>query len=191
VVFRDGLAAAVPSLLVSLALVGIIVALGWWACTTSGGKMLLRRLPLIGALLRKLAWQRFAQVLHISLLAARKPSDAFRLAGQAADDPVLAAEADRIAALLQAGNPLGPQVTASKVFPSDFSTSLATAEEAGTLETEAERWSQWFRAEANLLAERVAEWVPRGIYLIIVGIVAVLIVRMWTGYFEHLGGMMQ
>jgi len=152
---------------------------------------MLGRVPLAGAVRRHWGLARFSQVMHISLLAALKVSEALRLAGGASQSAVLDEGARSAALKIEAGGNFSDSLREAGGFPFQFGNSMEMAEKSGTLDQELGRWAL---AEAQLAAraqERAAEWMPRIFYVLVVIYVAWRIIGMFTGYFQTLGGAVQ
>ena len=133
---------------------------------------------------------RFCQVMHTSLLAALKMSESLRLAGGASRSAELDGAARRAAEKIEAGGNFSDSLRNAGGFTWEFYNSMEVAEHSGTLDHEFGRWAQ---AEAQLAAraqDRVAEWMPRIVYVLVVLYVASRIIGMFTGYFQTLGGAM-
>ncbi len=185
--------AGIPLRLVVLwSLIALVVAVAvmWSRTATSSvaADRLLRLLPLVGSVRRHWALARFSQVMHTSLLAALKMSEALRLAGGASRSAVLNEGARSAAEKIEAGENFSMSLRSAGGFSFEFNSSMEVAEHAGTLDHEFDRWAL---AEAQLAAsaqDRVAEWLPRIFYVLVVLYVASRIIGMFTGYFQILGG---
>jgi type II secretory pathway component PulF len=148
------------------------------AATSTAADGLLHSIPLIGGARRHWVLARFCQVFQTGLLASFRMSETLQLAGDASQSANIRAAALRASRSLEAGERLTPALKQTGAFPKTFMQSVATAEESGTLDREMERWAV---AEAELGAraqDRVAEWVPRIFYFLIVAYVAFRIISM-------------
>ena len=175
----------------SLIAVAAAVALLWSraAASSVAADRLLRRMPLVGSVRRHWALARFSQVMHTSLLAALKMSEALRLAGGASRSAVLNEGARNAAQKIETGENFSNSLRSAGGFSFEFNNSMEMAEHAGTLDHEFGRWAL---AEAQLAAraqDRVAEWLPRIFYVLVVLYVASRIVGMFSGYYSILGGL--
>jgi type II secretory pathway component PulF len=175
----------------------ILAALGfgaWWA-VKAGAKSppvdgMLNAIPLVGGVRRHWALARFCQVFHTGLLAAFRMSETLELAGDASQSARLRDAGHRAARKLETGERLTSAMKSTGVFPTAFMQSIATAEETGTLDREMQRWGL---AEAELAAtaqDRVAEWVPRIIYVLIMFYVAARIIGMVTAIYAPVAKML-
>ena len=153
------------------------------AVESAGIDRLLNLLPLIGPVRRHWALARFAQVFHAGLLAAMRMSRIAQLAGEASQSGVMKEGAASAAARIETGQPLAASLRAGTGFPRVFVDSVATAEEAGALDAEMQRWAA---AEADLAGDamqRLAGWLPKAGYAIIVLYVAWRIISMFAGVY--------
>jgi type II secretory pathway component PulF len=163
----------------------VLGALGlgsWWAMkaavTSARVDRFLNWIPLVGGVRRHWALARFCQVFHTGLLAAFRMTETMELAGEASQSAGLHVAAKRAAHSLEAGERLANAMKGTGAFPKAFMQSIATAEESGTLDKEMHRWAE---AEAELAARaqnRLAEWMPRIVYFLIMLYVAARIVGM-------------
>jgi type II secretory pathway component PulF len=163
----------------------VLAALGfgaWWAGKAGARSPavdgMLHAIPLVGSVRRHWALARFCQVFHTGLLASFRMSETLELAGDASQSARLRDAGRTAAHKLEAGDMLTSALKSTGAFPKAFMQSVATAEETGTLDREMQRWGV---AEAQLAAtaqDRLAEWLPRIIYVLIMFYVAARIVGM-------------
>ena len=148
---------------------------------------LLGRIPFFGSMRRWLALGRWCKAMEISLMAGRKVSEALEAGGQASQTAGLEQASRSIAKAVAQGEEVGPLVAAHRVFPADLAQSIATGEATGTLDIEAGRWARYAQGEAAAAGQRMGQWVPRIVYLVVVIFVGYKIVSFWTGYFAGIG----
>ena len=134
------------------------------AKTNSGADALLRRVPLIGSLRLHWALARFCRVMETSLTAALRISEALRLAGASTQSAQLAAAAERCAQNVEQGRTLAQAFRAAGGFPRTMVNAFETAEQAGTLDLEMRRWAQVEIQQAATSQDRLAEWLPKLFY---------------------------
>ncbi len=145
---------------------------------------LLRRIPILGNLRRMLALERFAEVFRIYILSAFKPSEAIAAAGEASQSGQLREQSSRVSQQLVSGQQrLGNLLMANGAFPKDFAACMSTAEEAGTLDKELERWSHYYSSGARDAFARLETWLPKIIYVAISAYLVWKIVSWYLGYF--------
>jgi type II secretory pathway component PulF len=160
------------------------------AATSPAVDGFLNGIPLIGGVRRHWALARFCQVFQTGLLAAFQVSETLKLAGNASQSATLAEAGKQAAKGVEDGQSLTASMKQTRAFPGVFMQSVATAEESGTLDREMERWAV---AEAELAAQaqdRLAEWLPRIFYFLIMLYVVARIFQMLAGYYMPLFKMM-
>jgi len=169
-------------IVVAWLLLGGLALVSIWAVKAAGTSKavdgLLNSIPLAGGVRRHWALARFCQVFHTGLLASFRMSETLQLAGDASQSACLREAGSAAAQAVEEGGRLSAAMKQTGAFPKAFVQSLATAEEAGTLDREMERWAV---AEAELGAQaqnQLAEWLPRVIYFVIVLYVAARIIGM-------------
>jgi type II secretory pathway component PulF len=174
---------------VAWTMLGVLGFTAWWAVKAGGKSVavdgMLNRIPLVGGVRRHWALARFCQVFHTGLLAAFRMSETLELAGDASQSARLRDAGRTAAQQLEAGERLTSAMKSTGVFPKAFMQSVATAEETGTLDREMERWGI---LEAELAAQaqnRLAEWLPRIFYFIIVIYVAARILEVAYGVWSQ------
>lgn len=151
---------------------------------------LLNSIPLLSSVRRHWALARFCQVFQTGLLAAFRISETLQLAGDASQSASLRRAGRSAAALVETGSPLGASLKRTGAFPRTFLQSVATAEEAGTLDREMERWALAEAELASQAQDRLAEWMPRLFYVAVVLYVASRIIGMFQGYYGEMEKMM-
>lgn len=146
--------------------------------------------PLVGGVRRHWALARFCQVFETGLLAAFRMSDTLRLAGDASQSATFAEASRQAARSIENGDRLAEAMKRTGAFPRVFLQSVATAEEAGTLDREMARWAG---AEAELAAQaqdRAAEWLPRIFYVFVAIYIVSRIFGMVSGYYGQIEKLM-
>jgi type II secretory pathway component PulF len=163
-------------------LLGGVGLLAWWMVKTAGTSAavdrLLSAIPLVGSVRRHWALARFCQVFQTGLLASFRMTETLQLAGDASQSARLSEAGRNAAEAVEQGGRLDDSMKRTGVFPKAFMQSITTSEETGTLDREMERWAV---AEAELAARaqnRLAEWIPRVLYFLIMIYVAYRIVYM-------------
>lgn len=146
----------------------------------------LNRIPWIGPARRNMAMSRFCKVYHACLLAGISMVETVRVSAESAKAGMIVRAGKRIAAVAEEGSPLGPQFIAQRAFPSEFSRSYATGEEAGTLDTDMGNWSRRFQEAAESSMKTASEMVPKILYFLIMGYVAWKIISFFAGYYSEL-----
>lgn len=149
-----------------------------------GIDLLINGIPWLGKARRNLAMARFCKVYHSCLLAGISMSETARLAANASHSGVIRKAGDDLVRVAQSGSALGPRFLADSAFPKTFARSYATGEEAGTLDTDLDRWSKLFQNEAEASAKTVSVMLPKVLYFLILGFVAWKIIGFYSSYFQ-------
>lgn len=152
---------------------------------------LLNLIPMVGKARNSLAMARFTKVYHMGLLAGLSMVETASTAAKAAHSGALDEAGLALAAAARAGQQFGPVMLAMPVIPKAFARSYATAEQAGTLDKDLERWSGVFQAEAARAAGTLVTAMATLLYAMILGFVAWGIWRFYSSYFDalmHIGG---
>ncbi|MGC4015020.1 MAG: type II secretion system F family protein [Luteolibacter sp.] len=147
---------------------------------------LVNRLPWVGKARRNLAMARFTRVYHACLLAGLGMEEIASIAADASHAGVIREAGRKVAAAAAAGNALGPVFLANNAFPQGFSRSYATAEEAGTLDKDLERWAGLFQEDAERATAALGITIPKVLYACIVVFVGWKIVSFYGGYLHQL-----
>jgi type II secretory pathway component PulF len=187
-------AAALQRILLALALFwGALLGMAWiWRRLSAAAEhapavdRLLAVVPLVGSMRAHWALARFTQVGHSALLAAVRPQEWLRLAGEASGSGQFRAGSRRAAALVAEGEPIAESLRHGRGFPKVFVDALDTAEESGTLDHELERWAHVEAEQARESMDRVASWLPKLLYAGIVLYVAYRIIGMMTDVYAPL-----
>jgi type II secretory pathway component PulF len=148
----------------------------------------LGRIPLIGGVRRHWALARFAQVFHACLVASMRMTECMQMAGAASHSGLLRRASQDAAQRIAAGETIAGAMADVHGFPLVFVHGTATAEEAGTLDHEMNRWAAAETIEANDAVQRAAQWLPKVGYGIVVLYVSYRILSMMGGYY---GGMLK
>jgi len=146
----------------------------------------LNRIPVIGKARKSMAMARFTKVYHIGVLAGLSMAEVVSMATEASHSGNIRQAGARLLEKAREGGLLGPFFVASNAFPAAFARSYATAEEAGGLDTDLERWSRLFHEEAARGIKAVAIAVPKVCYVLILIFVVWKILGFYSGYYETL-----
>lgn len=179
-----------------LALVGLyagLAVLSWvvrmilrMAPDRAGMDRWLGRIPVVGKARRSLAMARFTKVYHTGVLAGISMRETVGNALEASGSGVMREGGRPLLAIAEEGGALGPEFVRCGVFPQVFARSYATAEEAGGLDKDLERWAKFYQEEAERGAEAVGIVLPKVCYALILLFVAWKIVGFYSGYYEML-----
>jgi len=149
---------------------------------SAGVDLWLGRLPLIGSARRHWALARFCQVFHASLLASMRMTECMQLAGSASHSGLLRHASRDAAQRIAAGETIAGAMADVHGFPMEFVHGTATAEEAGTLDHEMNRWAAVETIEAGDAVQRASQWLPKIAYAVVVMYVVYRIFAMMSGY---------
>ena len=144
---------------------------------------MLNRLPLMGPVRQHWALSRFAQVFHAGLLAAMRMTHITRMAGNASQSGTYREGAERAVIHIEDGAPIAEALRVSQSFPRLFVDSIATAEEAGSVDREMLRWAQAEGELASEATQRAALWLPKVGYALVVLYVAWQIISTVQGIY--------
>lgn len=154
------------------------------AVTNPGMDRTLNALPIVGRVRKHWALARFSQVFHSGLLAALRMSECARMAGEASQSGSMHAGTEAAAASVDTGETLSRSLAEGGGFPSTFLNGVATAEEAGTLDREMQRWATVETENAKSALARAAAILPMVAYGLVVAYVAWRIIGMVFGYYS-------
>lgn len=146
----------------------------------------LNRLPLVGRMRQHWSLARFAQVFHAGLLAAINLPRVARMAGEASQSGAMMTGAETAAARIETGNTLASSLRAAAAFPAHFVDTIETAEEAGSVDVEMQRWAAAEAELAEEAARRLSTWLPKISYAVIALYVAWRIISMFLGVYAPL-----
>ncbi len=190
IVGTGGPSPVVP-ILTKLTVFWLLALVGWqmWKALSAAAvksaaiDRFLCRIPLIGKARQHWALARFTQVFHAGLLAAMRMSHVARIAGDASQSGMMSEGAESAATRIEGGAQLAPSLRETHAFPRMFVDSVATAEEVGSLDKEMHRWAAAETELAGEAMQRMAIWLPKAGYAIIVLYVAWRIISMFMGVY--------
>ncbi len=147
---------------------------------------LLHPIPVLGAARRSLALSRLAGALEALISAGVTIVEAWELAATASGSPALRRTVLAWRPLVNAGQTPGEVVSASSKFPELFANQYATGEISGQLDETLRRLHQYYLDEGSRKLHAVAQWTPRGIYLLVALMIGWHVVRFWTKHFNDI-----
>ena len=150
-------------------------------------EQVLGRVPVLGAARRALTLARLATALHALLNAGVTIVEAWGIAARASGSPALEDTVASWKSHLEAGNPPGPLVAASPLFPEIFANLYQTGEVSGTLDESLLKLRAYFEEEGTRKLHLLAQWMPRLVYYLIAGAIAWKVLQFWIGYYGQLG----
>ena len=145
-----------------------------------------RLVPLLGTARRNLALARLAATLEALLGAGVNIFQAWDTAATASGSPALRRAVAGWRPRLEAGETPGDLLSESRAFPDLFASHYRAGEVSGSLDASLKHLHLLYYEEGTRQARALARWVPRGIYLVVVLLVAWRILSFWLGYFGQI-----
>ncbi len=159
------------------------VSLSRAARSNAGVDRLLRMIPLIGALRRNMALNRFCATYEMQLQAAINLMDGLRAAADASQSALMRDEVARIIPQVRGGSQVGPLLAGSKVFPNTLQRVFRIGEDTGTLDEDLRKWADYYRKAAVSKMEALGSWLPRIITILILMYLGYSIIMVFKGAF--------
>lgn len=192
-VFGGGLAAYLRETVGFLALiygVALVIALTVPLLRDAGSASaaldsLLRTLPLVGKIRRALSTSRFCATYEMQLDAGINVIDALQAAQRASRSGVIRAAVERTIPEVRAGAQVGGALAASGAFPEPMIRSFCIGEQTGEIDQELLRLASEYQAEGLARIETLAEWLPRLLYIAILGYIGFGIVTWYQNYLHQ------
>lgn len=147
---------------------------------------LLRCIPLIGGIRKNFAVSRFCATYEMQLGAGVNVMDGLKAAGRAARSGLIANTIARALPKVTQGEQVGPLLAAGGGFPETMLRDFAVGEQTGRLDEELDRLAVEHRQAALSRLEALAEWLPRLIYVGVMGYLAYRIVSWYSGYLQQI-----
>ena len=148
---------------------------------------LLKRIPVLGPARRSLALARLAGALEALLSAGVGIVEGWELAANACASPALRRAIFAWRPQVDAGRTPAELVSASPRFPELFANQYATGEVSGKLDDTLRHLHSYYQEEGSRKLRAFGRWVPRGIYLGIMFMIAWWIVSKGLAYFKMVG----
>jgi type II secretory pathway component PulF len=142
---------------------------------------LLRAFPVFGKLRRAFALGRFCTAYHLQLEAGVNVLGSLEVAGAASGSAILREAVARAVPAVRSGGQVGAALAGTGAFPEPFIRAFTVGEETGELDQELNRIGETYRSAAMRRLETIVEWVPRLLYIGILGYVAWQIVAFYAG----------
>jgi type IV pilus assembly protein PilC len=180
--------------LIFLSVVGcVVVVLG-------GGYLLLRRLlreragvdgfllrlPALGPCLRTLALARFCLALRLTTETGMAITRAMRLSLEATGNNAFAAAVSDTETLLEAGQDLTGVLASCRLFPEDFLTVIAVAEESGRLSEVLRHQADHYDEEAGRRLAVLTNLASYGVWILVGALIIITIFRLFSSYLSQL-----
>jgi len=150
----------------------------------------LQPIPLLGNGRRCLALSRLAGALEALLSAGVTIIEAWELAARACGSPALKRTVLAWRPLVDAGQTPAEVVTASNRFPELFANQYVAGEISGKLDDTLRRLHKYYQDEGQRKIRLMAQWFPRGMYILIAAGIGFYIVRFYINYFSGLNSLL-
>ncbi len=144
---------------------------------------ILNWIPVIGAVRRNFALSRFCLTYELHLSAGVNTFDALESASDASQSGLIRSAVARTIPEVRDGSPVGEALAGKKAFPSDLIEGLIVGEESGQLDQVLTRLAARYQEDATTALQVMAEWLPRIIYLAVLGYMAWMIFRTLMTYY--------
>ncbi len=139
--------------------------------------------PFLGRARKDLALARFTKVYHGGVVSGLSMRQTVQMASCSAHSGMILAAGKNLEKTVEEGAFIGPELAKHEVFPKAFSRSYSTAEQAGALDVDLERWSQFFANDAEKSSQRLVAVLPQLMYLIVASFIAWKIISFFSSYY--------
>jgi len=174
-----------------IAAVATVIAVYQIAGRSEDGKYFLDRfklrIPIFGALLRKVVIAKFLRTLGTLVVSGLPMIEALELSGNSSGNEVVRRAAHRIAEMVERGSSLSLGFSGTGIFPEIVVQMVATGEETGSLGDMLASVSDHYDDEVESAVEGLASVIEPLMIVLIGGIIAIMLVAMFLPVF-HLGG---
>jgi len=148
-----------------------------------------RLIPVLGTARHYLALARLAAALEALISAGANIFEAWELAAAASGSPALQHAVAAWRPKVTAGQTPSDAMRACRLFPEMFTNLYASGEVSGKLDESLRHLNRLYNEEGSRKLHLVATWVPRLIYFTVAVLVAYIVIRFWTGYFNEINQM--
>ena len=146
----------------------------------------LRPVPVLGSARQCLALARLSGALEALLSAGVTIIEAWELAANACGSPALRRAVLAWRPLVSGGQTPAEALSTSPRFPELFVGQYGTGEMSGKLEETLGRLRDYYQDEGSRKLRALSQWTPRGVYLLIMLMIAYRVVKFWMGYFQQI-----
>jgi type II secretory pathway component PulF len=143
-----------------------------------------RLVPILGPARRNLALARLSLGLEALLSAGVLVVEAWQLAAAASGSPALRREVATWGPYLESGETPAEIMSRSREFPELYTSQYQSGEVSGRLEETLSGLYRYHQEEGLQQMKTFAQVTSRGIYFVMVLVVAYLVVTYWAGYFQ-------
>jgi type II secretory pathway component PulF len=149
---------------------------------------MLRPVPVLGTARLELALGRLAAALEALISAGVTILEAWEMAAAASGSPALRRAVLNWRARVRTGQTPSEAIVESGQFPELFANQYATGELSGDLEDTLSRMHRYYQEEGSRKLHALAQWLPRGVYLLVMLLIAYRVVRFYSDYFQQIQG---
>jgi len=142
------------------------------------------RLPVFGALNKKIVIARFARNFSNMIGAGVPILQALKIVGEVSNNFVVQKALDRVAESVRKGESIAVPITREKVFPDMVSQMIAVGEDAGSLEMMLERIAEFYDAEVQSTTEALTSLIEPLLIAFLGVVVGGMIVALYLPIFQ-------
>jgi type IV pilus assembly protein PilC len=142
------------------------------------------RLPVFGALNKKIVIARFARNFSNMIGAGVPILQALKIVGEVSNNFVVQKALDRVSEAVRKGESIAIPITREKVFPDMVSQMIAVGEDAGSLETMLERIAEFYDAEVQSTTEALTSLIEPLLIAFLGVVVGGMIVALYLPIFQ-------
>jgi type IV pilus assembly protein PilC len=147
-------------------------------------EFLLSLIPLLGKARRHLAVARLSAALEALISAGVSIIEAWVLAGRASGSMALQKTVDSWVPELRAGKTPAELLQQTRKFPDIFTSQYVAGEVSGKLDETLERLRDYYQEDGGQKVRALAQWIPIGIYLLILIGGGAFVIWFWVTYFN-------
>jgi len=144
----------------------------------------LARIPLVGKARKHLAVARLSAALEALISAGVSIIEAWSLAGRASGSIALQRRIDSWIPDLRAGKTPAEMLQQTRAFPDIFTSQYVAGEVSGKLDETLERLRDYYQEDGGQKVRALAQWIPLGIYLLILIGGGGFVIWFWVTYFN-------
>jgi len=147
-------------------------------------EFILDKIPVMGKARRHLALGRLAAALEALISAGVSIIEAWQMAAKASGSVALQRLVDSWIPSLRAGKTPAEMIQESRMFPDIFTGQYVAGEVSGKLDETLERLRDYYQEDGSQKVQLLAQWIPIGIYLLILIGGGGFVIWFWVTYFN-------
>lgn len=147
-------------------------------------EFVLDKIPIMGKARRHLALGRLAAALEALISAGVSIIEAWQMAAKASGSVALQRLVDSWIPSLRAGKTPAEMIQESRMFPDIFTGQYVAGEVSGKLDETLERLRDYYQEDGSQKVQLLAQWIPIGIYLLILIGGGGFVIWFWVTYFN-------